>query len=145
MTELEAYHELCGYTLALGDPAFIHQHVVDAFAAQTADEQTKPIKLTFALIGLHLHVDRLFTGKEVQRAHQHLARAKRAWPSFGLPSERGTIRAAEVLNAPAGSERDDLIHAWCAAVWSPFRDEGDTARVVASLCADLPHLSRAHP
>jgi hypothetical protein len=34
------------------DPSFIHQYVVDAFAAQQADEQTKPMKLTFALVGL---------------------------------------------------------------------------------------------
>ena len=54
MTSEAAYHELCYYTLTLGDPAFIHQHVVDAFAAQQADEQTKPIKVTFALVGLYL-------------------------------------------------------------------------------------------
>ena len=34
----DAYNELCCYTLTHGDPAFIHQHVVDAFAVQTADE-----------------------------------------------------------------------------------------------------------
>jgi hypothetical protein len=54
----EAYHGLCCYTLAHGDPSFIHQHVVDAFAAQTADDRTKPIKLALALIGLYLHVER---------------------------------------------------------------------------------------
>ena len=44
VTDQAAYEELCYYTLAHGDPAFIHQHVVDAFAAQTADENIKPIK-----------------------------------------------------------------------------------------------------
>jgi len=69
MTQHEAYDALCAYTLTRGDAAFIHQHVVDAFAAQSADEATKPITLTFALVGLYLHVERQFTGREVQRAH----------------------------------------------------------------------------
>ena len=50
----ELYHELSAYTLSHPDPSFIHQYVVDAFAAQTADENTKPIALTFALVGLYL-------------------------------------------------------------------------------------------
>ena len=59
MTSEDAYHELCYYTLAHRDPSFIHQHVVDAFAAQHADEKTKPIKLTFALVGALLGVGTL--------------------------------------------------------------------------------------
>jgi hypothetical protein len=49
--EQDAYDELQCYTLAHPDPAFLHQHVVDAWAAQHADERTKPIGLTFVLIG----------------------------------------------------------------------------------------------
>src|SRR5262249_34900967 len=63
------YHELCYYTLAHGDPSFIHQHVVDAFAAQNSGEHDKPIRLTFALVGLYLHVERGLSGRQVQRAH----------------------------------------------------------------------------
>ncbi len=55
MTAEEAYHERCAYMLAHRSPAFIQQHVVDTQAAQTADEHTKPNKLTFAPVGLHLH------------------------------------------------------------------------------------------
>ena len=46
----QAYDELQCYTLAHGDPAFIHQHVVDAWIVQSADDRTKPIGLAFALI-----------------------------------------------------------------------------------------------
>lgn len=77
MTELDAYHELCGYTLTHGDPAFIHQHVVDAYAAQSATAETKPITLMFALIGLCLHVERQLNGRQVQRALTSISRAKR--------------------------------------------------------------------
>jgi hypothetical protein len=122
MSSEDAYHELCYYTLSHGDRSFIHQHVVDAFAAQMADERTKPITLTFALIGLYLHVEKQFTGRQVQRVHMALAQRKRAWPSFPLPEDRGVLSAADVLAAPAGPERDQAIDAWCASVWKGFRD-----------------------
>jgi hypothetical protein len=122
MTSTDAYSQLCYYTLAHRDPAFLHQHVVDAFAAQNADEQTKPMKLTFALVGLYLHVEKHFSGRLVQRVHMGLARRKRPWPTFALPSERGSLTAADVLAAPAGPERDQAIHAWCAAVWEAIRE-----------------------
>src|SRR3954453_23804420 len=80
--EKSACHELSYYTLAHGALTFIHQHVVDAFAAQDADGDDKPIRLTFALVGLYLHVERGYTGRQVQLAHMALARQKRAWPKF---------------------------------------------------------------
>ena len=122
MTPEDAYHELCCYTLAHRDPAFIHQHVVDAFAAQNATGATKPITLTFALVGLHLHLEKQFSGKQVQRTHQQLARVKRAWPVFPLPRDRGSMTAVDVMTRPAGPERDRAIHHWCASVWDAYRD-----------------------
>ena len=120
MSEREAYEELCGYTLSHGDPRFIHQHVVDAYGAQHADENSKPIGLTFALVGLYLHVERQFTGRQVQRALMALARKKRTWPRFALPADRGAITAVEVMAAAEGDARDRAISEWCAAVWQAF-------------------------
>jgi len=127
--EGDAYDALCCYTLGHGNPAFIHQHVVDAYVAQKADERTKPIALTFALVGLYLHVEHGVSGRDVQRAHMALAKPalakqKQAWPSFALPPERGEITAVEVMSAPAGAARDQAIDAWCASVWNAFRDSG---------------------
>ena len=51
--EQEQFDQLCFYTLAKQDGPFIHQHVVDAFAAQHADQDSKPIGVAFALIGLY--------------------------------------------------------------------------------------------
>src|SRR5947208_5045046 len=113
MTTNEAYDELCAYTLTHGDPAFIHQHVVDAFAAQTANAQTKPIALTFALAGLFLHVERAVSGRQVQRFHMQMARKKRPWPAVFLPADRGAMTAADVMAAPAGPERDRAVDRWC--------------------------------
>ena len=120
-SERDAYDELCCYTLAHDDPSFIHQHVVDTFAAQDADEH-EPIRLTFALVGLYLHVEKGFSGREVQLAHMKIARRKQQWPVFALPDDRGSITASDVLAAPPGSERDRAIHEWCACVWRAFLD-----------------------
>lgn len=119
-TEQNVYDELRCYTLTHRDPSFIHQNVVDAFTAQHADAQTKPIALTFALIGLYLCVERNFSGKRVQRVHMDLARHKQTWPTFPLPSERGSLTAADVMAAPEGPERDHAIYAWCASVWNAY-------------------------
>src|SRR5262245_7170871 len=130
MTSEDTYNELCYYTLSHRDPSFIHQHVVDAFAAQEADERTKPITLTFALVGLYLHVEKGQSGRQVQQAHMKLARRKRHWPTFSLPPERGTITAVDVMRADCGADRDKAIDAWCASVWDAFRS---TRVVIARL------------
>jgi Family of unknown function (DUF5946) len=119
--ERDAYDELQCYTLAHGGSAFIHQHVVDAWTAQHSDAATKPIALTFALVGLCLHLERGFSGRQVQRAHMALARHRGDWPSFPLPDDRGSVTASQVMSAPAGPERDGAIDAWCASVWNAFR------------------------
>lgn len=115
--EQDAYDQVRYYTLSLGDPAFIHQHVVDAFVAQHADENTKSIAIAFALVGLYLHVEKGFTGQQVQRAHMELAKEKRAWPAFKLPVDRGSMKVVDVAAVPAGPERDRAIHEWCVSVW----------------------------
>jgi len=120
VTPQEAFDELCAYTLQRGDAAFIHQHVVDAFAAQQADANTKPIKITFALVGLYLLIEKRWTGKQAQRAHMQMARRKHAWPTFALPRDRGAITPMDVLAAPAGAERDAAIHRWCREVWAAY-------------------------
>jgi hypothetical protein len=130
LSELQAYEELQCDTLARGDRAFVHQHVVDAWAAQHADSNTKPIGLAFALVGLYLHVERGFSGRQVQRVHMVLSRRGRSWPSFPLPGERGAVTAVEVMAAPDGADRDGAIDAWCASVWAAF---GESHRAVAEL------------
>ena len=118
--EEASYHALCGYTLTHGDPGFIHQHLVDAFGAQNADTNTKPINLAFALIGLCLMLERSSTGRQVQRVHMLLANRRKQWPRFNLPADRGSIWPTDVLAAPAGRARDEMIVSWCASVWQAY-------------------------
>jgi hypothetical protein len=118
--EEEAYHELSAYTLSLGDRTFIHQHVVDAWAAQHAGAESKPIGVFFALVGLYLHVERGFTGREVQHAHMQLAKRKEPWPVGALPVGRGSVTALDVMAAPEGAERDAMIEQWARSVWEAY-------------------------
>ena len=72
------FNELIFYTLGHPDMAyFIHQHVVDAYTAQNADEKTKPIAITFALAGLYLYVEMKYSGRQVQLAHIQMSKNKK--------------------------------------------------------------------
>ena len=122
---LEPYDELSAYTLAHGDPAFIHQHVVDAYGAQTTEVGDKPIRLTFSLVGLYLHVEKGCTGRYVQRVHMRMGQRKRTWPAWTLPHDRGAMTAVDVMRAAPGPDRDKAIDDWCASVWNAFRANRD--------------------
>jgi hypothetical protein len=93
MTWEEQYHELAFYTLSHKGSQFIHQHVVDAFAAQTADAHTKPITLVYALAGLYLLNEKDYTGKEVQQAHVLMSKGSKVFPSltYQLKGERSPL------------------------------------------------------
>lgn len=118
----ELFHELMYYTLAHPDPAFIHQNVVDAYAAQTADGTTKNITIVFALIGLYLSVEKNFTGKQVQKAHMALAKQRKEWPRPEMPRDRGAVVIADVLAPAPGPERDAMIRNWCVSVWGACKE-----------------------
>lgn len=125
MTPHEAYNELCYYTMSHVGADFIHQHVVDAFGAQAASPNDKPIRLVFSLVGLYLHVEKGFTGREVQLAHMKLGREKHEWPSILIPENRGEINAEAVL-AASSDDRDRMIHEWCRSVWQAYSNERST-------------------
>ena len=122
MTEEDAYHELSAYSLSHGGKEFVHQYVVDAYGAQSATPSGKPIRLAFALIGLYLHLDRGFDGRQVQRVHKTLGDRTHSWPAFALPDHRGTVSAADVMAAPEGDARDRAIEDWCQSVWASYAE-----------------------
>lgn len=119
-TPVEAFHELSYYTLSQAGGEFIHQHAVDAFAAQTATAEDKPIKLVFGLVGLQLHIEIGFSGRQVQDFHMKLARHKTSWPKLPIPEDRGQMTVHDVLQRPAGPDRDAAIHQWCSVVWEAW-------------------------
>jgi hypothetical protein len=113
-----AYDEVYVYTM--GRAGFILQHVVDAYAVQTANELSKPIGIVFGLVGLYLHIEKQFSGHQVQKVHMEMGRRKREWPRICLPEDRGSMTVADVLAAAAGPERDKAIDDWCRSVWTAF-------------------------
>jgi len=119
-----AYDEVYLYTM--GRPGFILQHVVDAFAVQRVNDDSKPMGLVFRLVGLYLHVEKQFSGREVQRVHMELGRRKRGWPRVYVPEDRGSMTVADVLAASAGPERDAAIDNWCRSVWTAFGANRET-------------------
>jgi hypothetical protein len=120
--ENDRYNELAFYTLAHPGTTFIHQHVVDAFTAQHADDTTKPIAVVFALIGLYLHLEKHYTGRQVQRAHMQLATWPNTWPKLPIPTKRAEIDIKNVLAAEPGPTRDEMIDRWCESVWNSWQE-----------------------
>ena len=121
-SDQDIYNELAFYTLELRDPEFIHQHVVDAYAVEHAGPETKPIAIVFGLMGLYLHLEKEFTGRQVQRAHMQMARKRKHWAALPMPEHhRAAMRIADVLAAPPGPERNAMIRRWCQAVWQDWQ------------------------
>jgi uncharacterized protein DUF5946 len=120
ISQQEAFYELSYYTLSHKDPIFIHQYIVDAYTAQNADKKTKPIAITFALVGLYLHVEKNYSGKEVQKAHMLMAKKNKNWPEFLIPGNKGDVNIFDVLKISPGPERDEKINKWSSSVWKAF-------------------------
>ncbi len=125
-TDQDLYYELSMYTLNLGDTAFIHQYIVDAYCARHANQETKPIAIAFALMGLYLHHEKNYSGKQVQSAHMRMAQKKKEWPQFIFPIERGSITVAEVLKAKPGPDRNEMINQWSENVWQAWIENRTT-------------------
>ena len=72
----------------------------------------------------------LDTGHQVQLAHMQMAKRRKTWPLFDLPAQRGDITVFDVLQAPPGEARDEIIRRWCVSVWEAH---GESHQKVAEL------------
>ena len=129
-------HQLSYYTLAHGDPRFIHQHLVDVYGAQHVRQSRSTIGAAFALAGLFLAVERGFTGRQVQQAHIRMARTSKPWPRFEPPQDVGPLTVADVLAVESGPPRDEKLMAWCARVWSAWSSEHRRVREMVGMTDD---------
>lgn len=116
----ELFGELSAYTLAHGDPKFIHQHAVDTWQAQHAVVSKSNIGIAFSLIGLYLAIEKGYTGRQVQLAHMELGRTKRNWGDFTIPRGPAALTVREVLKTEPGPARDAALMRWAAAVWETW-------------------------
>lgn len=126
-------YDLTYYTLALGDPFFIHQVSVDTYAAQHAGPQVKPISTAFALAGLYLVFERDFSGRQVQRVHMEMARRRRAWPRFEPPETRAMMTVQEVVLAPDAQKQAAILD-WGRAVWETWKGDNTSISGLLSEC-----------
>lgn len=123
-----AYDLLSLDTMQHADERFIHQYIVDAYTAQTATLETKPIKIVFALVGLYLHVEHHYTGRQIQDAHMILAQGAHDWPAVVFPTDHGSITAAMILKYEHGEKRNNMIEMWAAAVWFAWKESHQVIR-----------------
>jgi hypothetical protein len=121
------------YTLTLGDPEFVHQLVVDAYAASHVGPASKPIQAVFAVVGLYLVNEHEYTGRQVQLAHMRMARMPVQWPRLEPPEARASMTVWDVLQTPIEG-RQAAIKQWSAAVWQTWRPRRD----------DVERLAREH-
>lgn len=128
----ERYGELSAYTLSLRDPEFLHQLVVDAYAAQHAGPPSKPLTTCFALVGLCLVCEHGLSGRAVQRAHRLLAEEKRDWPHFAPPPSERSLTVANVLEAPPGLTRNQAVRRWTESVWNIWHGQHSQVRALVA-------------
>ena len=125
---LQVYSDLQCYTVAKQDPGFIHQHVVDTYAAQHAGGSTRTITVAFGLIGLYLAMEKGYTGKRVQLAHMRIAKFRKVWPRLEPPRQPAILTVMDVLHVGTDEEKDVMIRKWMTAVWGSWADRHWWAR-----------------
>ena len=79
-------------------------------------------------------MEKHYSGRKVQQVHMQMAKRRKQWPTFPLPKDRGSVSVDDVMNAPAGPERDQAILRWCQSVWQPW---STNRRQIAKLLSDL--------
>ena len=134
---LKVYSDLLCYTVGKQDKEFIHQHAVDAYAAQHAGGPTRNITIAFGLIGLYLALEKGYTGKDVQRAHMQIAKRQKVWPRLEPPLQPAGITVMDILKVQDGPEKDAMIRQWMAAVWESWADRQEWVRESTDALLDL--------
>jgi hypothetical protein len=136
----QLFSDLSCYTVAKQDPAFIHQHAVDAYEAQHAGGKTRNITVAFGLIGLFLALEKGYSGRQVQLAHMKIAKIQKSWPSFDPPGKPAEITVWDVLQTGTDPEKDAMIRQWMAAVWEGWADRQDWVRATTDELLFMLHI-----
>jgi Family of unknown function (DUF5946) len=120
---LQHFHTLAGMHFDEADPGFIHQIAVDCYGAQHVGGMAKPVTAAFSLIGLCLHLEHGFSGRQVQAAHMALARTRNPWRLLAAPTTHYAVTVDSVLACEAAAARAQQIEAWAHSTWDAWRDE----------------------
>lgn len=117
----------------------LHQLTVDAYAAQhplrTVGGDVPAISVAYALVGLHLALDRGLSGVEVRAVHQRMGRPDPSWPNLPAPERTGAMTVFEVaaagvmVGSVAGHAK--AVRAWAATVWQAWAAQHATVAALA--------------
>jgi hypothetical protein len=124
----QLFNDLSCYTVARKEADFIHQYAVDAYEAQHAGGPTRNSTVAFGLIGLHLTLEKGYSGKQVQREHMRIAGIRKDWSWLDLPARPAVITVRDVLQVPEGPERDAMIRRWMEVVWESWSGQQERVR-----------------
>ena len=125
--------ELVGFELNHPDLAGrYHQLTVDAYGAQHAGRPTGRIYVAYSLVGLHLALDRGWSGPQVRALHQRMGRPDASWPDFRRSSRTGALTVADVVTAGAWVDSVEghatLVDRWAHSVWDAWSDQAARVR-----------------
>ena len=129
----------------LGHPWLVgqcRQMTVDAYGAQHAGSPTKPIRVAYSLVGLHLALDLGLSGPEVRDAHSRMGKPDPTWPSFERPQGCATTSVLDVARAGVWSGSPEghaeTVREWAVAVWAWWENSHrDAERLTQMLLAKL--------
>ena len=135
----QLYGEVQGFALHRAELVRdCNQLTVDAYAAQHAPREVgdvPPISVAYALVGLHLALDRRASGAEVRAAHQRMGKPDPSWPRLPTPERSGAMTVFDVaaagamVGSVAGHAR--AVAAWAAAVWQAWAAQHATVAMLA--------------
>jgi hypothetical protein len=141
------YGEVTGFELNHLQLLPLHQVTVDTYGAQHAGQDGRSIRTAYALVGLHLALDRGLSGHQVRAAHQRMGKPQTGWPAFMRPSDLGRLTVLDVARAGgrAGSVEGHAaaIAQWAEDVWSAWSGQHAvvsalTERLLRDFLARLP-------
>lgn len=120
-----------------------HQQSVDAYGAQHAGEPTGRIRVAYSLVGLHLALDRGWSGERVRAFHQRMGRPDGSWPAFERPATDGgplgSLTVDDVARAGARAGSVDgharAVDRWARQVWAAWEEEHDAVAALTDRLA----------
>ena len=121
----QIHGEIAGFELAHPELAGrFHQLTVDAYGAQHSGGDGRGIRIVYSLVGLHLALDRGWSGVAVRRAHQGMGRPQPSWPAFRRSADVGSLTVLDVaragVRAGSVSGHAEVVQRWAAAVWAAW-------------------------
>jgi hypothetical protein len=122
----EMYGHVAGFELSNPTLQQHHQLTVDTYIAQHPGGHASDLSIAFALIGLHLALERGMPGTEVRALHQRLANRGVGWPHLSPPEVRGRVTVHHVASAGSVEEHAQQVGRWSRLVWEAWRPHHET-------------------